>query len=123
MKTHFHKYTLITTLIYIGFILSAGISNSQSPIMTQEEHKQFLESITYQEALEDTKNSKKVERSDEEWKNIEFYEIRARKFLIQMNMTDFTKMAYTFAVDVATRFFTLIINTTAEPAGQAIGSR
>lgn len=70
MKNQFHKYTLLSAIFYIGFILSAGISNSQSPIMTQEEHTKFLESITYQEALEDTDNSKRVEKTDEEWKNI-----------------------------------------------------
>ncbi|MFO7846899.1 MAG: peptide-methionine (R)-S-oxide reductase MsrB [Balneolaceae bacterium] len=38
--------------------------------MTQDEHQQFLESITYEEALNDTDNNKRVERSEEEWKNI-----------------------------------------------------
>lgn len=38
--------------------------------MTQSDHEQFLESISYEEALEDTNNSKRVERSEKEWKNL-----------------------------------------------------
>jgi peptide-methionine (R)-S-oxide reductase len=38
--------------------------------MTQEDHTEFLESITYQEAINDTDTTETVERSDEEWKSM-----------------------------------------------------
>jgi len=38
--------------------------------MTQEEHNEFLNSITYEEALEDTNDLKTVEKTEEEWGSI-----------------------------------------------------
>lgn len=57
-------------LFYLILILTACNSNSQQSMMTEEEHKEFLESITYEEALNDTDDEKRVEHTDEQWKNM-----------------------------------------------------
>lgn len=64
------RILFISVLTYIILVFTACNSNSQQKSMTQDEHQQFLESITYEEALNDTDNNKRVERSEEEWKNI-----------------------------------------------------
>lgn len=65
------RFTALQFLcLYAVFIVSACNSNSQQSMTTQEEHTEFLESITYEEALNDTDNSKTVEHSQEEWKNM-----------------------------------------------------
>ncbi len=56
--------------LYALLIVTACNSNSQQSMTTQEEHTEFLESITYEEALNDTDNTKTVEHSQEEWKNM-----------------------------------------------------
>lgn len=56
--------------LYAALILTACNSNSQQSMMTEEDHQEFLESITYQEALNDTNNSKTVEHSKEQWKKM-----------------------------------------------------
>jgi peptide-methionine (R)-S-oxide reductase len=56
-------------LLYAVLILTACNSNSQQSMMTQEDHTEFLESITYQEALNDTDTTKTVEHTEEEWEN------------------------------------------------------
>jgi len=66
----FNKGIIFSVAIYIGLILSACNSNSQQPAMTQDEHQQFLKSISYGQAIEDTDNSKRVERPDGEWRSI-----------------------------------------------------
>lgn len=58
--------------IFFVILLTATALNSysQQSMTTEEEHKEFLESITYEEALNDTDNEKTVEHSEEEWKNM-----------------------------------------------------
>lgn len=65
-----HRLSLILIFAYLVLIVTACNSNSQHSAMTQEEHQQFLESITYEEALNDTDDTKRVERTEEEWKQI-----------------------------------------------------
>jgi peptide-methionine (R)-S-oxide reductase len=65
-KKSFYIVTIITALA----ILTAFNSYNQQSMTTQEEHKEFLDSITYEEALNDTDNSKTVEHSEEEWKSM-----------------------------------------------------
>ena len=45
-------------------------SHGQNRITTTEDHDHFLTRITYQQAMSDTSNSEKINRSDEEWKNL-----------------------------------------------------
>ena len=65
-KKSFYIVIIITALA----ILTAFNSYNQQSMITEEEHKEFLDSITYEEALNDTDNSKTVEHSQEEWKNM-----------------------------------------------------
>lgn len=65
-KKSFYIAIIITALA----ILTAFNSYNQQSMTTQEEHKKFLDSITYEEALNDTDNSKTVEHSEEEWKSM-----------------------------------------------------
>lgn len=62
------KVTIFTILLTLFTLANACNSNSQQNIMTQEDHQEFLESITYEEAINDTDNEKRVERTEEEWK-------------------------------------------------------
>lgn len=65
------RFTVLQFLcLYAVFIITACNSNSQQSMTTQEEHSEFLESITYKDALNDTDNTKTVEHSQEEWKNM-----------------------------------------------------
>ncbi len=68
--TILNKSLLYITITYFGLIFTACNSNSQQPIMSQEDHIEFLESISYQDALNDTDDDKRVERSEENWRNI-----------------------------------------------------
>lgn len=61
-------FIFLVSLTLFSFV-NACNSNSQQNTMTPEDHQEFLESITYEEALNDTDNSKEVERTEEEWKN------------------------------------------------------
>lgn len=61
---------LYPVFLYFILILTACNSNSQQSMMSEEDHKEFLESITYEEAINDTDNEKRVEHSDEQWKNM-----------------------------------------------------
>lgn len=71
MKLSSIRYTVLQFLcLYAIFIVTACNSNSQQSMTTQEEHTEFLESITYEEALNDTDNTKTVEHTQEEWKNM-----------------------------------------------------
>jgi peptide-methionine (R)-S-oxide reductase len=65
-KKSFYIVIIITALA----ILTAFNSYNQQSMTTEEEHKEFLDSITYEEALNDTDNSKTVGHSQEEWKNM-----------------------------------------------------
>ncbi|MFU8811544.1 MAG: peptide-methionine (R)-S-oxide reductase MsrB [Balneolaceae bacterium] len=38
--------------------------------MTEDSHREFLQSISYQNALNDTDDAKRVERTDDEWKKL-----------------------------------------------------
>lgn len=69
-KINISNSLIYGVIIYTGLIFSACNSNSQQPIMNQDDHQQFLTSISYQEALDDTDNSKRVELSEEEWRSI-----------------------------------------------------
>ncbi|CAN5367110.1 hypothetical protein BH23BAC3_BH23BAC3_12260 [soil metagenome] len=69
-KKLLYKCVIYAVSVYIGFIFSSCNSNSQTPVMTQNDHQQYLESISYASALEDTDISKRVERSNDEWRSI-----------------------------------------------------
>lgn len=45
-------------------------SYGQDEASTPEEHRHFLNTITYQSAMDDVSNNEKVVRSEEEWKQI-----------------------------------------------------
>jgi len=59
-----------TILLYVSFIFSACNSNSQNSMMTQNDHKHFLQSVSYEQAIADTHSSDPVVRSDEEWRSM-----------------------------------------------------
>lgn len=63
-----HKQLIILSAMILLF---AGIVNGQSnEIEDHKDHQQFLESITYQQAINDTDDEKRVEKTENEWKNI-----------------------------------------------------
>ncbi len=65
------RYTFLKSIILYAVLISTACnSHSQQSMSTQEEHTDFLESITYQEALNDTDNSKTVEHTEEQWKKM-----------------------------------------------------
>lgn len=71
MKITTLKYTALQFMfLYAVLILTACNSNSQQSMMTQQDHTDFLESISYEEALNDTDNTKTVEHTEEKWKNM-----------------------------------------------------
>lgn len=71
MKTTSIIFTLLQFLcLYAVFIVTSCNFNSQQSMTTQEEHTEFLESITYEQALNDTDNTSTVEHSQEAWKNM-----------------------------------------------------
>lgn len=70
------------TLSSAMILLFAGITSGQSnEIEDHENHQQFLESITYKQAMNDTDNEKRVEKSEEEWKKI----LKSSEFRILRN--------------------------------------
>jgi peptide-methionine (R)-S-oxide reductase len=64
------KSIYIVTIISALAILTAFNYHTQQSMTTEEEHKEFLDSITYEEALKDTDNGKTVEHPEEEWKSM-----------------------------------------------------
>ena len=56
----------LTTILFLN-CSSQGQSNSN---LSTEEHKHFLNTITYESAMNDTTNNQKVEKTEEEWKEI-----------------------------------------------------
>lgn len=56
--------------LYAIFVVTACNSNSQQSMTNQDEHTEYLESITYEEALNDTNDDEKVEHSQDEWKSM-----------------------------------------------------
>lgn len=71
MMSSFQKKSFyIATIIAALAILTAFNSYNQQSMTTQEEHKEFLDAISYEDALNDTDNSKTVEHPEEEWKSM-----------------------------------------------------
>ncbi len=62
--------TIRTLLLLFIFVISSVACKSQSrtPAVTQHDHEQFLNQITYISAMSDTVNNDKVVRTEEEWR-------------------------------------------------------
>lgn len=59
--------------IAISVLLSVSCSSqgqSNNSPATEKNHKHFLNSITYESAMSDTTNNQKIEKTEEEWKEI-----------------------------------------------------
>lgn len=71
MTIHFfNKIILPLLLASICLALMACQTQSQQSSMTQEDHQQFLNSISYTEAINGSNSTDKIERTEEEWKSI-----------------------------------------------------
>lgn len=62
-----HHRALLFVII-IGLNASACNSQNRNPAVTQYDHEQFLNKITYTIAMSETANNEKVVRTDAEWK-------------------------------------------------------
>lgn len=61
---------LLPAAISVLFAPACTSQNQPGPTLTPKEHHLFLEKITYQQALADTANRGKVNRSEEEWEQL-----------------------------------------------------
>ena len=62
------NYQLINCILLSVFLISCS-SESQSQSPDRESHQHFLNQITYQSAMSNSSDHKKIERTEEEWKN------------------------------------------------------
>lgn len=58
----------LLALLMLFMAATACQSQQQRDIVSQEDHLHFLQQITYQQAMEESANNEKVERTDEEWR-------------------------------------------------------
>jgi len=63
----FKTIGITITVLLIVSCSSNGQSNSN---LSTDDHKHFLNSITYESAMNDTTNNQKIEKTEEEWKEI-----------------------------------------------------
>jgi peptide-methionine (R)-S-oxide reductase len=63
-----YHYRALLIVLIIVLNASACISQNRTPAVTQHDHEQFLNKITYRIAMSDISKNEKVTRTDEEWK-------------------------------------------------------
>jgi len=65
------KYkALIFSLVSLLTLISCESHGQNQSTTTQQEHEIFLNNLTYEEVMSEKSNTEKVERTEEEWKNI-----------------------------------------------------
>lgn len=57
-------------LLIIVTLSVVGLALAQHSGTTQEDHQHFLDQLTYNEAMEDTDDDKKIVKSEDEWKKL-----------------------------------------------------